>query len=66
MNVEIGTEAAQLPEKQWDFRCSVSHIFFTLSSPPLQRISSQGFDPLDPFSFSNNPARGVKVYITEY
>jgi hypothetical protein len=32
MKVEIGTEAAQLPEKEyiWDFRCSVANIFTRL------------------------------------
>jgi hypothetical protein len=25
MNVEIGTEAVQFPEKEWDFPCNVLH-----------------------------------------
>ncbi len=26
MNVEIGTEAVQFPEKKWDFPCSASLV----------------------------------------
>jgi hypothetical protein len=45
MNVEIGTEAAQFPEKKlhkWDFRCSVRPFRAVLklepAGPPFQNL----------------------------
>ncbi len=38
MNVEIGTEAAQFPEKEWDFRCSAR-----MQYPPCSSVKTVNF-----------------------
>ncbi len=48
MNMEIGTEAVQFPEKEyikWDFRCNVPSLKKKIEGNAMQRVGRSPGDP---------------------